>query len=493
MKSGALAGVAAALLLSTALARADVEISAKATSNMSCEAGVCTATAQKAVLNVSDLATMLASGDVAVKTGLIAKDIDIDQALSWSNTSRLTLDAQASVTVKKQITVAGQGALTIVTNDSGGAKGKTKTGEFIIVPERGSVQFWDLGSSLTIDGSSYTLVGDIRTLAADIAANPSGFYALAKPYDASVDGVYSSSPVAASVTGIIQGLGNAILNLTIEFSSNQNLTIIGLIQQVETTGAIHSLGIVHADIRGVSSTGNYGPTGLLVGDNDGAIDHCWSRGAIAFPGGDGIIAGGIAGANRGTISSSFTHINTLLTGGIADAGGLVGFNLGKIIDTYSYGIIRIRSTAETNVGGLVAYNSGSVANSFSITSLKGGRSNQVVNADGVIGLNDTNGAVTSSYAAGSLILKAGDNSTNIGGFVGDDQSSGRLSASYWDLDKGVSDPKRGAGNRKNDPGVTGLTTEQLHSALPDGFNPKIWKQDMNKNQGLPYLAALPVK
>src|SRR2546429_218368 len=71
-----------------------------------------------------------------------------------------------------------------------------KNGEFVILPENGSVQFWDLNSSLVIDGQSYTLVGDIKTLAADIAANPSGFYALAKPYDASADGVYHSAPIS---------------------------------------------------------------------------------------------------------------------------------------------------------------------------------------------------------------------------------------------------------------------------------------------------------
>jgi hypothetical protein len=172
MKSGTLIGVTAALLLSTALARADVEISNKPTSNMSCDSGVCTATAQKAVLNVGDLANMLASGDVAVKTGSIAKDIDINQPLTWASTARLTLDAQQSVTVKKQITVAGQGALTIIASDGG------KNGEFIIVPERGSVQSWDLSRSLIIDGQSYMLVGDIKTLASDIALNPSGAYAL---------------------------------------------------------------------------------------------------------------------------------------------------------------------------------------------------------------------------------------------------------------------------------------------------------------------------
>jgi len=116
MKILALTALSALTLCS--VAHADVSISSRPTSNMSCVGGVCTATAQKAVLNVGDLQTMLASGDVAVKTGNIAKDIDIDQPLTWANTSRLTLDAQQSVTVKKQVMVAGQGALTITTNDT---------------------------------------------------------------------------------------------------------------------------------------------------------------------------------------------------------------------------------------------------------------------------------------------------------------------------------------------------------------------------------------
>ena len=62
--------------------------------------------------------------------------------------------------------------------------------------------FWDLSSSLIVNGNSYTLVGDIETLASDIANNPAGFYALANDYDASVDGTYRSAPVTTTVTGI---------------------------------------------------------------------------------------------------------------------------------------------------------------------------------------------------------------------------------------------------------------------------------------------------
>jgi hypothetical protein len=78
-----------------------------------------------------------------------------------------------------------------------------------------------------------------------------------------------------------------------------------------------------------------------------------------------------------------------------------------------------------------------------------------------------------------------------GGLVGTDLSSaGALSSTYWDLEKGVSSPDQGAGNIKDDPGISGLTTEQFQSGLPKGFDPKVWAQDPNVNSGFPYLRAL---
>ncbi|MGH6889550.1 MAG: hypothetical protein ACREHF_10180 [Rhizomicrobium sp.] len=40
-------------------------------------------------------------------------------------------------------------------------------------------------------------------------------------------------------------------------------------------------------------------------------------------------------------------------------------------------------------------------------------------------------------------------------------------------------------------GVTGLTTSQFQSGLPVGFDPKIWAEEANVNNGLPYLTANP--
>ncbi len=86
----------AAAIFSAALscpAHADLRISTKATKHVTCSGGVCQATAPTATLNVSDLAGMLAAGDVSVASGSIAHDITVSTVLSWTSTSRLTLDS----------------------------------------------------------------------------------------------------------------------------------------------------------------------------------------------------------------------------------------------------------------------------------------------------------------------------------------------------------------------------------------------------------------
>src|SRR5579863_1302147 len=73
-------GLAAAIVCVATVAHADVTISAAATQNMNCAAGVCTPTAADAVLNVGDLETLLASGNVNVTTtgsGVQAKDMRV--------------------------------------------------------------------------------------------------------------------------------------------------------------------------------------------------------------------------------------------------------------------------------------------------------------------------------------------------------------------------------------------------------------------------------
>jgi hypothetical protein len=95
-------------------------------------------------------------------------------------------DAYHSIAFNKSLSVAGSGALTLTTNDGG------TDGEYAFFG-KAHATFFDLNSSLVVNGTSYTLVSNIATLASDIANDPSGHYALANDYDASQDGTYSAS------------------------------------------------------------------------------------------------------------------------------------------------------------------------------------------------------------------------------------------------------------------------------------------------------------
>jgi hypothetical protein len=79
-----------------------------------------------------------------------------------------------------------------------------------------------------------------------------------------------------------------------------------------------------------------------------------------------------------------------------------------------------------------------------------------------------------------------------GGLIGDDGCGRNISGGYWHLDSsGIRKKSEGAGAPKDDPGITGLTTEQFQSGLPAGFDPGVWGENANINGGLPYLPTNP--
>ena len=492
MRAAKFLTVATAAVLCTA-ARADVAISNKPTSNMSCDAGVCTATAQKAVLNVGELAAMLANGDVTLKTGSVAKDISIDQPISWTSTSRLTLDARQSVIVNKQVTVMGQGNLTVTTNDNG--QPKNKSGEFVVVREHGSVQLWDKNSSLIIDGQSFTLVYDIKSFAADVAADPSGFYALAKPYDASADGTFSWSPIPTAFKGHFDGLGNPVSNLTLAIMPSGEFFRAGLFSSLEKGGVVRNVRLSNAEAEGTSHP--LAEIGLLVGTNEkGKIEYSSVSGTITINGGSGEQVGGLAADSDGTVRRSSAAVQITMTNASGGVGGLLAVNAGSVTESSSSGSIVAKGEFSTPVGGLIGLNltQGWVSDAFAVTAVHNGKDDRF-NSENTFGglVGENGGQIATSYAAGRIGAgHSADPDVPRGGLVGtDDASAGSLSNTYWNLDKGISDPTQGAGNISNDPGIIGLTDAQMKSGLPVGFDPRIWGSDPNVNNGYPYLISNP--
>jgi hypothetical protein len=490
--------VGAAIAMGAAnVAHASVEISAAPTSGISCSAGVCAPTAKKAVLNAADLANMLATSDVKVTTGSGAVTITVTSSFSWTSASRLTLDAAQTISFKAPVSVAGPGAVTIVTNDGG-------SGGQLIFFETGRLDFWNLSSSLVINGDSYTLAGDLKTLAADIASNSAGSFALASDYDARQDGVYKRSPVPV-LNGTFEGLGHTLSNLMVSEKSCDQDQFIGLFAIIGTNGGVRDFNLGDANVG--SMRPHY--VGAIAGANSGTIANVSVSGAVYST--SGAIAdckvvgaaGGVVAASSGTIvnahSSASVTVGELDSNGYSYAGGIAAS--ATMIDLSSAtGPV---SNAGTGAAGGLAGIGDHISRSFA-TGAAGSGSNGD-NLSSVGGLVGSGGDVVNSYASGSasggcgggLAGAGGDISSSYatgpaggqfaGGFVG--CNNGGVDASdYWDADTDSQTAGCGTGGCS---GITGLSDAQLKSALPPGFDKTIWARSKTINHGYPYLIDNP--
>jgi hypothetical protein len=496
---GAVALAAASALFSiTTPASASVEISTNPTANMTCSGGVCSPTAASAVLNATDLATMLASGDVKVTTGSGATNIVVKSPVGWASTNRLTLDANQSVEIEKPVMVTGTGGVTVTTNDGG-------SGGDLMFDGKGNVTFWDLSSSLIVNGNSYTLVGDIASLASDIAANPTGFYALANDYDASVDGTYTSIPIGTEFFGVFEGAGHVISNFAIhspDFS-------VGLFQEVQ--GTLRDVGLAKASIStngskaiagtllavsdqativgcyasGAVVSGDSGAAGGLVGGSrsisDGAIMR--SHASVNVSGADGSVVGGLVGSSGFSISLSYAT-GKVTGGGNSAVGGLLGYGENRATQSYATG--KVIGGANSTVGGLVAVaESTGITNSYATGAVKAGDGSKV---GGFIG--EIEAMIRTSYSTGHVGAKAAAAS---GGLIGQVDQGSTLDHDYWDTNTTGKNGHQGCDGRRCGGQSNGRTTTQLQSGLPAGFDPNVWGEKQNINGGLPYLLALPPK
>lgn len=327
---------------SSAPALANVVISDAATQNMACSGGVCSPTASNAVLNVGDLEAMLASGNATVTTsgsGVEARDIQLNARLDWSAATKLSLDAFHSIEANSKLTVAGEGGISLTTNDGGSG------GEFAC-NGNGAIIFSDLSSKLTINDTAYVLVDTIASLSSAIAANPAVAVALAKNYNARKDGTYTESPVFTTFGGSFNGLGNTISNLSINDPSENAL--VGLFAETTSGSTIANVRLKNENVR----SGSSGVVGGLVANTVGTIAHSLTTGTVsgAYPS----VAGGLLGQSGGVVSGSGSEA---AVSGSTSAGGLVGAATGTIRDSWATGTVSggDGSDDQGSVGGLVGF------------------------------------------------------------------------------------------------------------------------------------------
>jgi len=444
----------------TGAANAALVISDAPTSNVNCAAGVCTATATDAVLNASDLTGMLASSDVTLKSGSSAQDIEVSASFSWTNANRLTLDAFHSIAFNATVVVAGAGGLAIATNDGGAG------GDFAFASGV-SADFWDISSSLIIDGVSFHLAADLPALSSAIATDSFGRYGLAKNYDASIDGIHKASPIPGTFSGRLEGLGHSISNMSVHAPKKKHAA---LFENLSRPAVLRDLVLANVFIKG-------GSIGGFAGSSAGAIIQCTVSGKLNGVG----EVGGIASRSIGGLflrTHADVHIESANdAGGIVseiefdgssganpvqgiyqsdargsvsgwDAGGIVGHLLLVPVD-HSRADVKVKSTnyaggiagtdfgfvqyssASGNVsvgdagyaGGLVGYAQGNVTTSFSTGDVHGGDNAHV---GGLLG--GGLGSIIDAYATGSA---QGHTGSKVGGLAGSsDITSLKVDQSY---------------------------------------------------------------
>ena len=518
----------AAMIALTSPSQADVTISTGTTQNMSCSGGVCKPTATNAVLNTNDLEVLLESGNATVTTtgsGVQADNIVVAAAVTWTNSTLLTLQANQNILITSPVSVGGQGGIHLEYPETISALSFTGGGH---------ITFSNHSGTLILRKRRYKLVDSIASLirAVQNNPNPNGVFALAADYDAKKDGTYSTPPVPY-FSGTFEGLGNTISHFAINDSQEEAIGFFGAI----LGGVVRDVGLKAASVYSSSSNTDIGAlAGVLAPQlfrgsaSNGVIFGSWSTGSVSAAAASSSQIGGLVGKGCAEYLSDEglwdyvlnSHSSATVSGGADDSvGGLVGSECsaggGEVENSYATGTVAGENGA--HVGGLIGSNiDGEIEVCFATGSATTGNSDgSVTSAGGLIG-SESGSYVLNSYSTGSA---SGGSNTNVGGMIGYDNSGVEIQysystgaptagpssyvggfmgydgaysiyAAYWDTDlSGITNLSQGAGNESNAAGITGLSTSQLESGLPAGFDPTVWAENSSINNGFPYLIANP--
>jgi len=241
-----------------------------------------------------------------------------------------------------------------------------------------------------------------------------------------------------SFSGIFNGNGHKISNFNY---TSTGVSAVGLFGYVGGRNAeIKDLGLLDPNVDAGTGHCVGSLVGYLVG---GAITHCYAE--------DGSVSGnecvgGLVGTNPGgRITKCYSRV---VVRGTKSVGGLAGYNRGSVSTSYSGGAV----SGTSGVGGLVGTNHDSITTSYSTGPVDG-----VSEVGGLVGANVLeryvmdaviNGTIASSYSTGAVT-----GSKDVGGLVG--VNSGSIASSFWDIQ---------TSGRTWSAGGTGKTTAEMQMA-----------------------------
>ena len=240
-----------------------------------------------------------------------------------------------------------------------------------------------------------------------------------------LDGLEVSGGAAASAYGVggVAGENDGML---------QNVSYDGSVRGTERVGGLvgTNKGTIAASYGGGSVSGA-DTVGGLVGYNIGVIVRSEGSAMVAGTSSSSYGIGGVAGVNGGVMdrdSADFTPSlsedqNTLGVSGDHQVGGLVGFNVGPISNSYASSSVgggsgKSAGTTQAAIGGLVGQNIGQLTGDMASGSVTG-----MTQVGGLIGYN--NGAVIDTYATGAVSGASGK-----GALVGVNDTYGSIQTSW---------------------------------------------------------------
>jgi hypothetical protein len=193
-----------------------------------------------------------------------------------------------------------------------------------------------------------------------------------------------------SFTGVLEGNSHKISHLTVRAQAYG-----GLFGHLASRAEVRDLALVDALI--VCS-----PGGALAASSTGTITRCYSTGAVV----SGSRAGGLVGQNDGAVAQCYS---VATVDGVVYLGGLVGYNdlAGIVSQCYSAGAVGV-GDEPTHVGGLVGYNLGIVVNCYSTATVSGYSqiasegSPENVGVGGLVGSTEF-GYVSCCYSTGRVL------------------------------------------------------------------------------------------
>ncbi|MCK9225191.1 MAG: hypothetical protein M0Q02_08905, partial [Candidatus Muirbacterium halophilum] len=287
-----------------------------------------------------------------------------------------------------------------------------------------------------------------------------------------------ASSVASAFSGVYDGDGFTISNLTINRPTTDGQSLFGYLNGISLTNKaqIKNLTVDIANITGKDYT-------AILGSEvrRSIITNCSTFGQVI---GENIVGGFIGQIADGT---SVTFCNSLaIISGQNNIGGLIGYNANNTTEwedlllscSYAAGNV----TGITNVGGLVGTNAdGIISNCYAtgdVHALTGGSTpvnESSVKVGGLAGYNFTAGKITNSYSTGNITTAHVNNL--VFGFAGYNNTTvgAEVSGCFWDTTASGQTNGIYSLEQSSSVGATGKTTLQMQTATTfTGWDTAIW-------------------